>query len=1427
MLAVSVAVLAAAALAGAVFRLEGDLGGTAVSENTGNRPTTGLSGDRSEASPLFPAVNEHTSGFQLLQRLIPLLGGAVLAFVPQLHAQQNLTPIATPVDAYVNFTVLYQSGQPRPASCGNLVNSIVAPGGLTVIFSYPTMITWMPECEANVWGTPPEVESAIPVASFNHSFTGFAGVPAHHTLVLTPSQPSKVFGFEAAPLGWASPVTVTATFKNGADVLGVIAKSYAIPMLNYMAAQLIAGQSDTPITSVELTAVGADGSDYNLYLAQIRSGQGVMESVEVTQAIQQYQTLDDLKTSLRQTHDPPVPIVSGKPAALRVYLKPFAHATKLQILLSNVANQAKTQTFSPNCSADNQRLRKNGCFSSDFYFTPQAGNWTAHLDVLDSRGTVVEGHDLAMRSWDTDSVLVRTASVCDGNAGGHWQCQKASSLSGGMLDLLKKILPTEQVNRQVTNRTVRRDLALYFDGPSYASWWADVNTDLSAMYGGADQAADAAGRQWTVYFGMVRTDLPGGIGGMAAAVPSHAAASRKSTIRLGQELNFETLAHEVAHTLGVKHTNVAVAPAGAAPGCYNRAADPNTDWTYGDNRIQSTARLEVGFDVARKKPLDPNTTFDIGSYCTPRWIAPLHYKAMVANLTALGVPLQYAPTPSAIRPDPALAAVRAQSAEPRTASRKPAALTAGLFWRVQGTIQNGAVNLQPLFAVQTQGSTDAGSGTYSIEVQDATGALLFVRYFTPQTAATESTGIDASGPPSFSETIPVSPTAAAIVVKDSAGAPWQRLALGGTAPTVTIASPAAGFVGSGDQVLSWTFQGSGSSGYTSLVQYSADNGSSWTDLGEVQDASMDVDFGDLPGSPAALVRVLVSDGANTGTATSVPFTVPKKAPQTPEISEPPSGSFLTAADPILLSASAFDPDDGDLSGTSLQWSSNLQGALGSGADLSVQLQPGQHILTLTAKDSDGNTASATTTITVVDQPPVVTIMAGNQPQATINAVPGSLGAPLSAVQYSTNGGSTWTSVPLGSLPLDLTFSQTTRLLVQAIDAAGQSDTEEASVLQPPLVVSVSPSAPAVVSSDSQQFTATVTGTSNTAVIWSVALGPDAPPDARAGSISSTGLYFAPDVSSAYAVVVTATSQADYRTSASARVLLQPESITPPSSPSGPSTGVSGALYQFTASGGASSLGHALQYTFFWNDGSWSGWTPPGVTISFHSWSSPGTYYVFAQARCTIHTWEISDFSDPLVLTIGGESVSTSDTPNGPASGITNTSYSYATGHAISSAGSPVQYRLYWGDGSFSAWLPVGIVSASHAWFGPGTYQVTAQARSASNPAVLSSMSSALTVVVTANETIGTPTTPTGPAVGTVGVANTYSTGGATSSLGNPVRYLFDWGDGTTSGWLAAGGTTAPHAWSYTGSFTVTVIAADANNLLIRSDSSGGITVAVQ
>ena len=73
-----------------------------------------------------------------------------------------------------------------------------------------------------------------------------------------------------------------------------------------------------------------------------------------------------------------------------------------------------------------------------------------------------------------------------------------------------------------------------------------------------------------------------------------------------------------------------------------------------------------------------------------------------------------------------------------------------------------------------------------------------------------------------------------------------------------------------------------------------------------------------------------------------------------------------------------------------------------------------------------------------------------------------------------------------------------------------------------------------------------------------------------------------------------------------------ETVTVPTTLSGPSTGTIGASYSFSASGSTSSLNHAVEYQFDWGDGNISGWSSSPQT---HAWATANAYNIKAKARC--------------------------------------------------------------------------------------------------------------------------------------------------------------------------------------------------------------------
>jgi hypothetical protein len=92
------------------------------------------------------------------------------------------------------------------------------------------------------------------------------------------------------------------------------------------------------------------------------------------------------------------------------------------------------------------------------------------------------------------------------------------------------------------------------------------------------------------------------------------------------------------------------------------------------------------------------------------------------------------------------------------------------------------------------------------------------------------------------------------------------------------------------------------------------------------------------------------------------------------------------------------------------------------------------------------------------------------------------------------------------------------------------------------------------------------------------------------------------------------------------------------------------------------------------------------------------------------------------------------------------------------------------------------------------------------------------------EIVSVPSILSGPASGSPGVSYSYSADGSSSNMRHPVQYFFDWGDGTDSGWLAVGATSALKSWPLIGTYPVKVKAKCATDPSVFSNWSTILTV---
>ena len=250
-------------------------------------------------------------------------------------------------------------------------------------------------------------------------------------------------------------------------------------------------------------------------------------------------------------------------------------------------------------------------------------------------------------------------------------------------------------------------------------------------------------------------------------------------------------------------------------------------------------------------------------------------------------------------------------------------------------------------------------------------------------------------------------------------------------------------------------------------------------------------------------------------------------------------------------------------------------------------------------------------------------------------------------------------------------------------------------------ISVSPTSTSVTAGGSRQFTASVLGTSNTAVTWS----------ASAGSISNAGVFTAPNVSSATSVTVRVTSVADSTKSASSVVSVQAvaaPTISVSVSPASASV-KSGAGQQFVATVQGSS-NTAVTWSASAGAVSPSGmFTAPSVTanttVTVTATSSANTT---KKASVNVAVSTITPPSNPLTIT----------TPSVPGA-QSSTSYAYLIG----ASGGTTPYTWSLASGS----LPSGFSLANNGQLGGNTTQTgqftfTAQVQDASNNSARQSFS---------------------------------------------------------------------------------------------------------
>jgi hypothetical protein len=444
--------------------------------------------------------------------------------------------------------------------------------------------------------------------------------------------------------------------------------------------------------------------------------------------------------------------------------------------------------------------------------------------------------------------------------------------------------------------------------------WHDLISDLYYMRGGSGPVA---------YGEVPQPSLAGGVIGCGVLGGPEAAGIA------GASTDGRVAAQEIGHTMNLPHV----------PGCGAGGADLSYPKPNG-------LLDEFGADPLAMIVYPPSSSYDFMGYCgggSDTWTSIYTYNE-IAGLLPEGAFL-----PARIRAA-ANAFISLQSPQfllgSGELSQTSAKLTDGFY----------------LLGKDSVGALTPDKGAYIVELQDVNSKVLYSQHF--DVVQMSNANVQTEG--GFQLVLPFTPGTHRIVFK------YQDKVIGQVtasphAPTVKLTSPADGahWGNSGEQTISWKGSDVDGKPLSYLVQFSADNGKTWNVMAaNLHDTSLKFDASFLPGGAQSLVRVFATDGLNTAQVVSGALTVDAKSPELAITAPQDSQSFDFGA-PVVLHGLGADLKDGALTGDKLQWSSDKDGSLGTGATLVINtLSVGQHTISLSATNSDGLSTTVSVHVTI-------------------------------------------------------------------------------------------------------------------------------------------------------------------------------------------------------------------------------------------------------------------------------------------------------------------------------------------------------------------------------------------------------------------------------------------------------------------------------
>jgi hypothetical protein len=669
-----------------------------------------------------------------------------------------------------------------------------------------------------------------------------------------------------------------------------------------------------------------------------------IDAVEITQGIQCKGNASGLCA------DNAVPLISGKTTYVRVYVKvnwftPISNVSASAVastsdspnIVGTALNSTITAKLSPQRSQYNDTL--NFVFSSWDLSSSGTLVVTVNPDHTIQESDYSNNTKTVSLNFESTNPLVIVPVWVRYKYGGA-DSYVNSNMPLCLDDYTSNLLPVGEVQWSTLS------------GPALL-WTTQISTD--AQWGQMLQAIrDLRNKNWywnmlvaplgAHYYGMLPFTLVEGNAGLGD-YPGWSAIGRVPMAHENLEDGADILVHELGHNFNRQHADCSVPD-----------PDPNYPWPgaylgdYGwDPQVANggkTANYPTGYVVSA-------ISYDVMSYCQDEWIGEYTYRGILDYVGSWATP-------------------RA-GANLLTAGEKivqqPSQYQPYLF--VSGTLGDAVVLAPWAIHEGPEGfNGEPGMGSYSLRLLDAAHQILFERNFEPEVSK-PSRMLGAPRAPAaneqfaFYQIVPWHPATASVEIWQGGTLLAQRAA-SANQPVVELFHPLPddSWSANGAYLIEWGANDGDGGPLWFDVAFSRDAGVTWQIIAtRLQDTYLEVRGDQFPGTPGAMIRVYASDGLLTSQMTSGIFTIEPKPPEV-VISSPQNGTIIPPGMPVVFSGHAVDREDGTLTGNSLVWESDRDGALGTGDKVLVTLSPGWHTIYLTATDIPGNPATASVVVFV-------------------------------------------------------------------------------------------------------------------------------------------------------------------------------------------------------------------------------------------------------------------------------------------------------------------------------------------------------------------------------------------------------------------------------------------------------------------------------